>query len=110
MMVWDMETIQNYLWFQMIKEIPLSTGTILTCKEILENLCMLTMTCLLKNVCQTQKAVTRKEMFQAFLLGFGTLFVLLGIFEYNAWVVEHPVVKKQYPGAGKVHYTFEQLD
>merc|ERR1712071_123593 len=53
---------------------------------------------------------SRKQMLQAFLIGFGTLFVLLGVFEYKGWVVEHPIVKKQYPGDGKVHYTFEQLD
>lgn len=35
---------------------------------------------------------TRKQMFQAFLVAFGTLFGLLGVFEYSGWVVEHPIV------------------
>ena len=39
---------------------------------------------------------SRKQMLQAFLIGFGTLFVLLGVFEYKGWVVEHPIVSYNY--------------
>merc|ERR1712071_136305 len=53
---------------------------------------------------------SRKQMFQSFLAVFGAFFGILGLFEYNDWVVEHPINAKQYPGSGKVHYTFEALD
>ena len=35
---------------------------------------------------------SRKQMFQSFLAVFGAFFGILGLFEYNDWVVEHPIV------------------